>query len=392
MLVAASGDWTKDTLTVEGPSIANIYKLLDHPDRFNYVRFEFDHNYNQTSREAVYGWFGKWLLKAQEPDSIKEKPFKKEPDADLRVFSGNQLPDGALSLPQFLQSLRELHRRQWQGLVPADPSGLALFQKVFLPAWRHTLQVDSPSVQPQVHSEQARTRGDLTAMPVTINRAGNETGIAATYWSPSGILSAASPRLLVLVSPDPLAVSPTSSVPPEQVLPFLEKGLAVLIVDKFSSGHTPDPFTDFYPTYNRTEIQSHVNDLLTICAAASSIDPRKKLAFQVTLAGAGRAGLWTLLAAPAADAVIADCDSFDVSDESALLASDLYCPGILALGGFEGVAMLAAPHPLLLHNIGSKFSTTSLHAAYDASGVQGRMRIASGHLTQAALADWAAKL
>jgi len=28
----ASGDWTKDTLTVKGPAIQHIYQLLDAPD------------------------------------------------------------------------------------------------------------------------------------------------------------------------------------------------------------------------------------------------------------------------------------------------------------------------------------------------------------------------
>src|SRR5262249_9553954 len=56
LLVAATGDWTKDTLTVEGPAIRHIYELLHAADRFSFFRFDFDHNYNQTSREAVYEW------------------------------------------------------------------------------------------------------------------------------------------------------------------------------------------------------------------------------------------------------------------------------------------------------------------------------------------------
>ena len=94
ILVAASGDWTKDTLTVEGPAIERIYQLLDAPDKLRYVRFDFGHNYNQTSREAVYDWFGKWLLKQPNPASLKEAPYQKEPDADLRVFPERQAARG----------------------------------------------------------------------------------------------------------------------------------------------------------------------------------------------------------------------------------------------------------------------------------------------------------
>ena len=166
----------------------------------------------------------------------------------------------------------------------------------------------------------------------------------------------------------------------------------MLTVDHFSSGQTPDPFKDFYCTYNRTELQEHVRDLLTVCSAANAIEPRKPLSFRVTLCGTGRAGLWALLAAPAAQAVIADCDSLDASDESALLAPDLFCPGILALGGFEGAAALAAPHPLLLHNTGGKFPTASVRAAYDASEKVDKLRVASEPLNGSDLADWASRL
>ena len=337
ILVAATGDWTKDTLTVEGPSIEHVYQLLNQPERFHYTRFNFDHNYNQTSREAVYAWFGQWLLRTKDPSGIREKPFQKDPDADLRVFSGSELPEGAMRLPQFLQSIRELHRRELRSLAPSTPDGLKRFQNVMLPAWRHTLQVDWPNIQPEVHTDKLIMSGEFSGASLEIKRPVQEGSIIATYWAPVGILNTPSPRLVVMVSPDRAPGS--NAAPPESAMPFLKKNLAVLIVNEFSSGETPDPFKDFYATYNRTELQEHVHDLLTICSAAHSIEQRKAIPFRVTLAGTGHAGLWVLLAAPAADAVIADCDALDVSDESTLLAPDLFCPGILALGGFESAAM-----------------------------------------------------
>jgi len=56
--------------------------------------------------------------------------------------------------------------------------------------------------------------------------------------------------------------------------------------------------------------------------------------------------IWSLLAAPAADAVIADCGHLDISDDQALLDPDLFCPGIRNMGTFTGAAILASPHPL----------------------------------------------
>src|SRR5258706_12014140 len=71
ILVAATGDWTKATMEVEGPAIESVYRLFGAADRLRYVRFDFGHNYNQTSREAVYAWFGQWLV----PSSDSPLPF-----------------------------------------------------------------------------------------------------------------------------------------------------------------------------------------------------------------------------------------------------------------------------------------------------------------------------
>jgi hypothetical protein len=390
ILVAATGDWTKDTPTVEGPSVAHIYQLLQHPDRIRYVRFNYDHNYNQTSREAVYEWFGKWLLRMPDTAALKERAFKKEADAELRVFEGNQLPEGAVTLAQFLQNMRELHRQNLQRLVPKDSAGVKEFQTVMTPAWRHTLQVGWPQVASEMHPGNLARHGEFTAMPVEINQAGEEGRISATYWAPAGILEAKRPRLVLLVSPTRTQASNTNAVSPEASLPFLKRGLAVLEINSLTPKADADQFKDFYTTYNRTELQQHVRDLLTVCSAAQSIEPRKQLAFQVTLIGSGRAGLLALLAAPGADAVIADCDRLDAGDESALVAQDLFCPGILALGGFETAGMLAAPQPLILHNTGEHFTTDSLRATYVAAGIQGKLRVDAGRLNGEDLAEAAA--
>jgi hypothetical protein len=122
------------------------------------------------------------------------------------------------------------------------------------------------------------------------------------------------------------------------------------------------------------------------------VDPRKELPFKIILAGNGRAGLWTLLAAPAADAVVADCDQLDVSNDEALLAPDLLCPGIRNIGTFEGPAMLAASHPLLLHNTGRGFSTSNISSAYSAAGASKRLKIEPAHLSDDALVEWIAGL
>ncbi len=394
ILVGASGDWTKDTLTVEGPAIARIYQLLEAPDKLRYVRFDFRHNYNQTSREAVYAWFGHWLLNSPNSGEPKETTCQTETEAALRVFPDGKLPAGALSQEPFVAALKKSHLARWRSQLPGGKRSLERFKQQVLPAWRHTLLVPASNAKPETRTEGLNTLPGFTTAAVEFHRPGGHSAIQARYWAPPGILTEPAPRLVILCHPDDPAGtasgdSTTDTQPPAGlVCALLQRGLAVLNVNRFSTGDTPDPFANFFTTYNRTKVQERVRDLLTVCSAASSVDPRQPLAFRAVLLGTGRAGLWALLAAPGADAVVADCDQLDLSTDEALLAPDLFCPGLRNLGTFEGAPMLAAPHPLLLHNLGHQFPTETLVSVYKAARASAKLRLESKALTPEALGDW----
>ncbi len=244
ILVASTGDWTKDTPTVEGPAIEHIYQLLGAPDNFRAVRFDFGHNYNQTSREAVYQWFGKWLPKHPSLSSLQEAPYRKEPDADLRVFPDGNLPDDALSEERFIESLKDIHRAQWESLAIRNDRGLRAFRKVMQPAWRHTLQVEWPDSPVRCRAERVRESGGFTAATLKISRSDGDADILASYWAPLGILSSPSPRVVVMCSDQPTGTPPGAETKPgELALALLQRGLAVLVVDHFSTGEPPNQFS-----------------------------------------------------------------------------------------------------------------------------------------------------
>jgi hypothetical protein len=227
-----------------------------------------------------------------------------------------------------------------------------------------------------------------------VNRFGeNDMTVSGTYWAPSGVLSQSAPRLLVLATPDEQPPQEANSENPRELAEAaLKQGLAVFLVNRYSGIESSDQFANFYCTYNLTKLQTRVRDLATVCAAASSMDPRKSISFRVILAGTRQAGIWALLAAPAADAVVADVAALDTADEQAFLATDLFCPGLLSIGGPEGAAMLAAPHWLLLHNTGAKFATSHLQSTYKAASVSGRIRIDSSRLTDREIVTWLGQL
>ena len=55
---------------------------------------------------------------------------------------------------------------------------------------------------------------------------------------------------------------------------------------------------------------------------------------------------------------------------------------------FAGSALLAAPHPLLVHHTGEHFSTDDLRAGYKAAGATKHLRIDPGLMTDDAVVKY----
>ena len=392
ILVAATGDWTRMTLTVEGPAIAHIYDLFQAREKFDFVRFDFGHNYNQTSREAVYGWFGKWLLRNSDPTSRKEAPYQKEPDADLRVFPDGKPPEDAMTGQQFTESLKKMHQAQWEALVPRNKAGLEKFKQVMLPAWRHTLQVEWPMPAPEGLMAGGSSGKRKLSAKFLINRQGETARILLKGYTPPIAPTNHGRKLVVLAQSVIASVPDDASSASGLALKLVQHGISVIEVSHYSSDESTNQFTDFYTTYNRTKLQERVRDLATVCAFARQLASTLQPPFRVILVGAGPAGLWSLLASPAADAVIADAGALDVSDDQALLTPDVFYPGIRNFGIFEGAALLAAPHPLFLHHASKDFSAAGLRSGYKALRAEKHLKVESDRATDEALVEWASAL
>src|SRR5262249_46293357 len=187
----------------------------------------------------------------------------------------------------------------------------------------------------------------------------------------------------VLSLPDRPTISLDSDATPVGLsLLLLQKQIPLMEVARIGGGEPPDQFTNFYTTYNRTRVQQLVGDLVGICKMFRI--PQ----CQIVLVGIGANGLPALLAAPGADAVVADANSVDISDDQTLLAPDLFCPGLRNLGVFEGPALLAAPHPLLVHHTGEHFPTNDLRSGYKAAGAAKHLRIELSLLVDDALVKY----
>jgi len=385
LLVAATGDWTKSTRALEGPAVQSIYRLFNASEKLRYVQFNAPHNYNLNSREAVYDWFGQWLLNNPAPASLKEAPYEKVPDTELRVWPDGKLPADALSEQQLIDFLKRSALERWKALLPKGKSSLEKYKQTLLPAWRHTLQVNWPA-SPTPFSTQAKPPGpNYASSEFEFRLAGESNEITVLAFVP---LHPAATLVILATSSGSAAYCTEAGQPTGLARELVSQGDAVWVVRNFSSVAAGNPFTNFFTTYNRTLAQERVRDLTTLASSVGAMESGKNGRTRVVLCGDGSAGLWMLLAAPAADVVVADCAALNIADDQALLAPDLFCPGLQSLGGFEGVVMLAAPHPLLLHNLGGKFSANTLQQTYVALHESKRLRTERSRLDDATLARW----
>jgi len=112
LMVSATGDWTNETLELEYPAVRSLYALVGAADRVGAVRFTAEHNYNKESREAMYGWMGRWLKGGATSDAVPERSFSPDALPDLLVFHGRLTPERAASAESLTASWIDAARRQ----------------------------------------------------------------------------------------------------------------------------------------------------------------------------------------------------------------------------------------------------------------------------------------
>ncbi len=132
--------------------------------------------------------------------------------------------------------------------------------------------------------------------------------------------------------------------------------------------------------------QERVQEIATICAYLRGSGRTK-----IAIAGLKEAGVLAMLAAPLADEIAADGNQLDLTTDDALLTNELFTPGLRRMGDFRTALTLAAPHPALLFNTGTKFAGTDwVHDVYADLGAARALKIESGPMTESAVVDWLA--
>ena len=389
LLVSATGDWTKNTPSVEYPAIRSIYAHFDAEDKVHQVQIDAGHNYNKDSREAVYAWFGKWFLGEDDAAKFKEVPFEVETDEALLVFHGRELPAHTLDAEGLTRSWIESAENQLAARKPTNAESLEGFRQEMGDALRHSLGLRIPdSTQPRVIDSPT-----FTAQPLVIgrNKVGNQ--LPAVFFSPRTETPNDSATLIVHPHGKANLVDLETGQPTRLITDLLAAGESVLTVDVFLTGeHCPadgkairDGSIRYFTTYNRTDAALRVQDILT---ALAHLKTQAEVS-TTNLVGLGEAGLWCLLAAGFADVAhtIADVNRFDSGNDAAYLQS-LPLPSIRRAGDFRTAGTLVAPRHLLIHNTGDIFRTDWIADVYRAVGVADRLRVKEEAVSEQEIVAW----
>jgi dienelactone hydrolase len=353
LLVGATGDWTRDMLEVEAPAIRNIYGLYGATDRLRAVRIKAPHNYNLPSREAVYAWFNQWLLGAAPTDSLHEISNPHEPRGHLKLPVDHERPPEALTESAFIDAWLTGRRTALQALEPRDSKSLtALRHHVhqFRSSWWPGWEVDS--------------------------KLNGTDHLTFREWPTPG----SKPLRGVVVLVQPHGLGRNTFPEPGHSLPttLLQEGFAVIELEPFQTGTdrneavvSASPFTNFFNTYNPTVLQRRVEDVGLACRLARARFGTNK----IVLVGPGEAGLWCLLAAPLASAVVADGSSFSPVTDATWLTPEKFLPGLALMGGLEAEAAVVANRPLWFYSLPSQFSTSWLQLAAKSEGTESMIRL-----------------
>src|SRR5262249_52269459 len=129
LLIAATGDWTKNVPTLEGPVLEKTYEALGIKERFRAVQFTAPHNYNQDSRETVYAWMVRWLQNGPDAPRIPEGTIPAVRREDLSVWTeDHKVPANAVEPEGLRKFLRDRVVAQLESLRPKDGASLKKYR------------------------------------------------------------------------------------------------------------------------------------------------------------------------------------------------------------------------------------------------------------------------
>ena len=375
-LVGATGDWTAKTMSNAFPTIRSIYDMIGSRLDLSADVFDFPHNYNQTSRNAVYMFLAPRLTGIAPPEAARETPLIVEKPEDLWCFTAkNPAPIGVKSAEQIEKALIAVVSRDIDKLAPASTAA----------SWEGSRELIASIVKARVNAtipaadeieaEAIRDAGFVdakTKLSIKIEHIFIKTreglAIPVVRYVPE---SAGGDTTIVASSRGKAGLLGSDGGPIELVRELLKRGHTVVGFDPLFAGEAHDPSnpvvrrpdTAHFDTYNRSLAADRIEDLATVTGWARFISGARR----VNLVGIDGAGPSLLAARPALhsiDRTAVDLARFDYGDGSSPVPAEADLAGILQFGGLKAAAALVAPAPLWIARPGSTFDASWPKAAY----------------------------
>ncbi len=354
-LVGATGDWTAMTMTNAYPALMGVYSLYGAPDRLSADVYDFEHNYNQTTRNSVYAFMGKWLLGINDPEKTREGAQTIEKPEDLFTFNKENLaPSDLKTVDQLERTLIDLMQRQVEKLAPTSvTANWEASRDLLLKGLTVRLGHKNPSPGELVGQKVRRVRRHgLLIIHETVGRKHQGDQIPVVRLIPEK----ATGRSTIIVSErGKAALLGPDGTPSGFVQALLDRGQEVIGFDPFLAGEAFDPVTGaksrpqtvHFDTYNPSLAADRIQDLATVLAWAGS-QPEVR---EVSLFASGSIAPLVLLARPTLPGLartVIDLDGFDYGDGSGAIPKGIDLPGCLQFGGLKVATALTAPQSLWL--------------------------------------------
>ncbi len=387
-------DWTLHIEEKGLPELKKLYKLYGAEDKVMAKCFpEYDHNYNQVSREVMYNWFNKYLQLGFK-EVIEERPFESIAADKLSVYDDEHpRPKEFLSAEKLRHYMTDASDKQISALQPKDAKSLDEYRRVIGTALRVMVNDTLPTAA-DVESKEVGDKEEhdgTTMRRYLLGRKGAKEAIPAI-----GIKGKEfDGTVIVWIHPEGKASLFKDGKLTADAKKVLDGKAAILALDVYGTGEltaekpykVDDKYAGFTFGYNRSVLANRVHDILTAVAFVKGHEKTKT----VDLLGIDKAGPWVLLARPlCGDAVhrtAADMNSFRF-DQVRTTSDEMMLPGALKYDGLPALAGLSVPNELYIHNHRGTGAGRWLREAYVAAKAEDKLQRASDKQPTDKVIEW----
>ena len=318
LLVSGTQDWTRNVPHEEYPAIKKIYALYGKADKVDVVQIDSPHNYNQASREAVYGFFAKVNPGVSSAAELQEHNIQVELLKDVMVLSNRTLPSDATDVDGVLHEWQEMGRSS-QAKLSSDQHRQLLAR---------TLEVSVPDNVVSEHDGQK----------IVLSRLSAKDRVSGVWLPGKG-------KVAIVLDPkggSTLAQSPL-------VIKLRHENRPVLLLDVFQNGPSVAPRNESaheFLAFNVSDDGARVQDIvtaMTYLGAGKTKSSNKNGGEAMEIFASGDTGLWATFAAAVVPwHVDLHLDNTTQLSSDADYLAHFNVPGVERAGGLPMAVQLAA--------------------------------------------------